>query len=341
MSFDIYWEEQDSHFDAESDDVILDAALRSDVRLPHQCRSGWCGTCRAHMLEGRIHYDEFPLALTQEEADAGYILTCQAHPDTSVRLSVANLEANSPPAQRLTMEVRSVELLAPRVRRLLLRAIDEDAIIEYRPGQYLNILLGDDTARSFSLATAYAFGNEVELHISEIPDGRFTHDLISHIENGEKLEVEIPRGAFTLHLDDWRPMVFVATGTGFAPIRAMLESLLDDGNCPPVTLYWGERTEQDLYAAKELESWASRLFEFNFIPVLSRANGDWNGATGHVQDVLSISNTDLTENSYYICGSPQMVAETKAMLLDKNVPLEYIYSEGFVFEATPQDSSYS
>lgn len=338
MSFEIHWQERDVRFNAESAEHILDAALRADVRLPHQCRSGWCGTCRAKMLEGKVHYQEFPLALTQDEADAGYILTCQAHADAPIELSVADADTAFLPAQRLVMEVRSVELIAPRVRRLLLRAVDEDAVIEYQPGQYLNVLLGDDTARSFSFATAYAFGNEVELHISEIPGGQFTQNVLAQIETGARLEVEVPRGAFTLHPEDWRPLVFVATGTGFAPIRAMLESLLDDGNCPPITLYWGVRTEQDLYAAEELASWANRLFEFRFVPVLSRANGSgWAGATGHVQDVLVQSHEDLSENSYYICGSPKMVAETKAVLLARKVPIEYIYSEGFVFEATPQD----
>ncbi|HEX7385966.1 MAG TPA: 2Fe-2S iron-sulfur cluster-binding protein [Castellaniella sp.] len=317
-------------FEVSRDETILDAALRTGVRLPHECTFGGCGTCRVRLQEGCVHYDEFPMALTPEEAEQGYALACQAHPDTDVVLTPANHGPVLAEPVHTVAEVHQVEPLTADISRLVLQ-LPEDLDCDYRPGQHMNILLPDGAERSFSMASAFPFGNELEFHVRHVPGGAFTQERLPALKAGDALDIEIPKGTFCYHAEDYRPMIFVATGTGFAPIRAMLESLLDDEDCPPVSLYWGMRTEADLYAREELESWLGRLYEFNFVPVLSRAGESWTGRTGHVQDALAQDFQDVSEYAFYLCGSPQMVTDTKRVLLGLGAEMDVIYSDSFTF----------
>lgn len=331
MSYKVRVSDTDQVFEVSRGEKVLDAALRQGVRLPHECTFGGCGTCRVRLQQGSVHYDEFPMALTEEEAAQGYALACQALADCDLVLTPAGKGPALPDPVRMQAAVRAVEPLTPEISRLVLQ-LPEDVDCDYRPGQHLNLLLPDLGERSFSMASAYPFGNEVELHVRHIPGGRFTSGRLAQLAADEVLEVEIPRGTFCYHAEDYRPMVFIATGTGFAPIRAILESLLDDEDCPPVSLYWGMRVEADLYAREELESWKDRLYEFKFVPVLSRAEAGWSGCRGHVQDALAAGLADVPECAFYLCGSPQMVTETKHLLLGLGADLDYIYSDSFTLK---------
>jgi CDP-4-dehydro-6-deoxyglucose reductase len=144
--------------------------------------------------------------------------------------------------------------------------------------------------------------------------------------------VEIPLGSFRLHAEDYRPVVMAATGTGLAPIKSMLESLMDDADCPPVSLYWGVRTEADLYLAHEIRGWGERLYEFNFVPVLSRPGPDWQGRRGHVQDAVAQDFGDLSEHALYLCGSPAMIADAKQRFLARSASADHVYVDGFTFQ---------
>ncbi|MGN6660244.1 MAG: 2Fe-2S iron-sulfur cluster-binding protein, partial [Achromobacter mucicolens] len=132
--------------------------------------------------------------------------------------------------------------------------------------------------------------------------------------------------------EDWRPLIMMATGTGIAPIKAILESLLDNEDCPPVTLYWGMRTEADLYLRDEIESWASRLYEFNFVPVLSRAGADWQGRRGYVQEAVLADHADLSEHAFYLCGAPEMIRQAKSLLAERGASLDHLYADSFTFQ---------
>ena len=320
-------------FEVAAEETILDAAIRSGVRLPHECKLGTCGTCRVKLQEGSVHYDELPMALTEEEAAQGYALACQAHADSDVVLMPDGKDVELPDPVVLHAIVQEIGSLTNDISHLVLRLPDE-ADFNYLPGQHMNIRLPGHGERSFSMASAYPLGNEVDFHIRRVPGGYFTGRQLDNLSTGEVVEVEIPRGTFCYHTGDWRPSIFVATGTGFAPIRAILESLLDEEDCPPISLYWGMRTEGDLYASAELESWASRLYEFKFVPVLSRGDNRWTGRRGHVQDAIREDLPDLSEYACYLCGSPQMVAETKHTLLGLGAELSFIYSDSFSFYHT-------
>jgi CDP-4-dehydro-6-deoxyglucose reductase len=195
----------------------------------------------------------------------------------------------------------------------------------------MNVVLPDGETRSFSMASAPA-GNLVDFHVRRIPGGRYTDQWLGQAQAGAGVEIEAPLGVFSYHEEDWRPLIMMATGTGIAPIKAILESLLDNEDCPPVTLYWGMRTEADLYLRDEIESWAGRLYEFNFVPVLSRAGADWQGRRGHVQQAVLEDHQDLSEHAFYLCGAPDMIHQAKSLLAARGASLDHMYSDSFTFQ---------
>jgi CDP-4-dehydro-6-deoxyglucose reductase, E3 len=328
MTHRVFLLEAGRAFDAEPDEPLLEAAARQGVQLPHECTFGGCGTCRIKLLEGRVAYEEMPLALTEEEAQAGFALACQARACSDLTISVQR-GPELAPAQRGIAVVREMRRLARDVVNLRLE-LEGDAL-RYLPGQYMNVLLDDGTHRSFSMASAPA-GSHVDFHVRQIPGGRFTEGELAQLRAGDRLQVEIPLGNFRLHAEDYRPLLMVATGTGLAPLKAMLESLMGDADCPPVSLYWGARTEADLYLADEIRGWGERLYEFDFVPVLSRADASWTGRRGHVQDAVEQDLQDLSEHAVYLCGSPDMIAEAKRRFLARGASAEHLYADGFTFQ---------
>lgn len=321
-------------FDAAGEESILEAAERAGVRLPHECTLGGCGTCRIKLSAGKVRYDEFPMALTEEEHAEGYALACQARCVSDVVIEPSARGIEFAPPFVTTARVAAIEALTPDIHRLILK-LPEEAGLQYRPGQYMNVCLPDGSTRSFSMASACLSADQVDFHIRRVPGGRFTDQTLAALTPGECLDVELPLGTFCFHEDDWRPMILAATGTGIAPIKAILESLLDDVACPPVTLYWGMRTEADLYLKDVIESWAGRLCEFRFVPVLSRAGPAWSGRRGHVQDAILQDHSDLSEHAFYLCGAPEMIVAAKRAFAARGVDLAYVYSDSFTFQHAP------
>jgi CDP-4-dehydro-6-deoxyglucose reductase, E3 len=315
-------------FEANADESLLAAALRCDVKLPHACTLGGCGTCRVKITEGRVSYAAMPLALSPEEAAQGYALACQAHAETDLVIEVPRIalaEATRQPAL-----VADIATLGDDVVHLSL-VLPELASLAYRPGQHMNLLLPDGTHRSFSMASAPQ-DNLVDFHIRRIPGGRFTAQLAGEVQPGDMLEVEIPLGTFRYHEEDYREILMVATGTGISPLKSMCEALMDDRDCPPVSLYWGGRKAEDLYLDGDIRGWGERLYEFRYQPVLSRADESWRGHRGHVQAAVLRDIPDLSQHSIYLCGSPAMIHDAKQAFLAAGASVDHIYAEGFNFQ---------
>jgi CDP-4-dehydro-6-deoxyglucose reductase len=331
MAHRITWLETGHRFEAESDEAVLSAARRSDVPFAYDCRSGGCGTCRVRVVQGEVRYDdELPMGLSEEEAAAGQALLCQARACSDLVLSADPPDLGTPP-QRLLARVDSVQPLCGDVTRLCLE-LPVDAGFAYRPGQYMNVHLPDGGHRSFSMASAPQ-GAVVDFHIRRIPGGHFTDGGLAQLQPGDALEVELPLGSFCLRPQDYRPIVMLATGTGLAPLKAMLEALQGDPDCPPVSLYWGARTEADLYLHDQIAQWGEGLYEFNYVPVLSRAGDAWTGRRGHVQHaVVQDLAEQLGECAFYLCGSPAMIADAKKTLVAHGADAGFFYSDGFVFQ---------
>lgn len=330
MAHRVLWIQSQESFVVADGETLLDAASRQGIALPHECTFGGCGTCRFQVIEGSVDYEELPLALTEDEHKQGIGLACQARALSDLVISAERTIGCSEPT-RVEVEVAELALLSQDIYHLQLRLPHEHGIV-YRPGQYLNIYLDDMTHRSFSMANSPDNGR-IELQVRRIDGGHFTDHLLNQMQVGQRLSVEMPHGAFYYHEKDYRPMVFAATGTGIAPIKAILESLLDDEDCPPITLYWGMRDEQSLYLAEQIASWDKRLYEFQFIPVLSNPPATWQGRKGYVQDAVLADLPDLSEHAIYLCGSPAMIQDAKARFISAGAEAAHIYSDSFVFQS--------
>lgn len=311
---------------------VLDGALRAGIRLAHECTFGGCGTCRVRVVEGSVGYEEFPMGLSEEEDAAGFALACQARPRGNLVLSTARAEEPAVPARRATAIVQAVAPLGPDVLHLRM-ALPDEAPLDFQPGQYMKILLDDGSHRSFSMASAPG-GNAIDFHVRQIAGGRFTTGQLPRLRPGDKLEVEVPLGNFSLRKEDYRPLLMVATGTGLAPIKSMLESLMDDPDCPPVSLYWGMRSAADLYLHDDIASWGERLYDFQYVPVLSRADESWQGRRGYVHDAVAADIGDLSEHAIYLCGSPNMIRDAKQTFMVLGAQAPFLYADGFTFQHT-------
>lgn len=331
MAFRVQWLEGDTTFSVAPGESVLDAALRQQVALPHDCRFGGCGSCRVQLLDGLVQYEEQPFALTPEDQARGEALACQARPLSDLVLSVAPPLACSPPT-RLQAQVHSVAPLAADVLHLQLQLPDEANLV-YHAGQYMNVLLGDDRHRSFSMASRPDAGR-VDFHVRRIAGGRFTDQALAALRPGDRLDVEVPLGQFRYHAEDERPIAMLATGTGLAPLKAMLETLMDDDDCPPVHLYWGMRDEAGLYLHQQIPAWAERLYEFRYVPVLSRPGAGWTGRAGYVQQALLDDLPELSEHAVYLCGSPTMVAAARSAVLAHGADPDHVYADAFTFQGT-------
>jgi CDP-4-dehydro-6-deoxyglucose reductase len=331
MAHHITWLETGHRFEADGEEAVLSAARRSDVPFAYDCRSGGCGTCRVRIVEGSVRYDDqLPMGLSEEEAAAGQALLCQARACSDLVVSADPPDLGAPP-QRLLARVQSVQPLCGDVTHLRLELpVDDD--FRFRPGQYMNVHLPDGGHRSFSMASCPS-GAVVDFHIRRIPGGRFTDGDLTQLQVGDALEVELPLGSFCLHPQDYRPIVMLATGTGLAPLKAMLDSLKGDEDCPPIHLYWGARTEADLYLDAEIRTWGEGLYEFHYVPVLSRAGADWPGRRGHVQQAVIEDLADqLGDCAFYLCGSPAMIADAKSTLVENGADAAFFYSDSFLFQ---------
>ena len=319
-----------SSFDVEANESVLAAALRENITLAHDCKSGTCGTCRAKLLDGAYAYREEPMGISPEETAEGYLLLCQARPKSDLGVDAELLPAVAAEPRRRTARVRSIEAYSPTVAHLTLELPDMEKF-DFLPGQHVSIFLGDGRPRSFSMASAPK-GNVIDFHIRKIPGGTFTDGRLAQLGAGDLLDVELPLGSFFLRKQDFRPLLMVATGTGLAPIRSMLDALMDDPDCPPVALFWGGRTRSDLYLHDEIGTWGDRLSDFRYFPVLSRPDSDWQGRRGYVQEAAVAEIEDISEPAIYLCGSPLMVADAKSRFIAAGASLNHIYTDSFLFQ---------
>jgi CDP-4-dehydro-6-deoxyglucose reductase len=314
---------------------VLAAALNANLNLAHDCKSGTCSTCRVKLVEGAISYREEPMGLLPEEAEAGFALACQALPVTDLVIEAEVMPPLAAAPERREAVVCGLRRFSPDVTHLTLELPGLEAFT-YLPGQHVSILLPDGRPRSFSMASAPK-ANRFDLHIRRIPGGAFTEGRLPGLKAGERLDVELPLGSFFLRKEDFRPLLMVATGTGLAPIKSILESLMDEPDSPPALLYWGAREPGGLYLNDEIAGWRERMAEFDYRPVLSRAGPDWQGRRGYVQDAVLAEVEDLSEYAIYLCGSPNMVASAKAAFIAAGASLNHIYADSFLFQHNRQD----
>jgi CDP-4-dehydro-6-deoxyglucose reductase len=321
-------------FDAPADANVLDAALAQGVTLSYSCRTGTCGACRVRLVEGRIEYPQGePLGLTDEERAEGYMLACQAHAAGPLRLEARVVEATAGlPIKTLPARVARMERLSHDVMGLWLKlpAVER---LQFLAGQYLDVLLLGGERRSFSIANAPHEDEFIELHVRHVPGGSFTTRVFEEIHEKALLRIQGPLGTFFLREDSARPILMLAGGTGFAPLRGMLVHARAAGITRPITLYWGVRARRDLYAGAWCERWMSEMPGFRFVPVLSEPDADWSGARGWVHDALLAEHAaDLAAHDVYMAGPPPMVAAARDSFHRAGLPDAQLYYDSFDFQ---------
>jgi CDP-4-dehydro-6-deoxyglucose reductase len=339
MPFKITIEPSGHTFTAEAGETVLESALREGFTLPYGCRNGACGSCKGKVLAGQVDYGDYQSAtLTDEDKANGLALFCCARPLSDLVIESREIGATKDiQVKTIPCRVQKLEKVSPDVAVLSLK-LPASERLQFLAGQYIDILLKDGKRRSFSLANAPHDDEFLQLHVRHVAGGTFTDYVFNQMQEKAILRFEGPLGTFFLREDSDKAIILLATGTGFAPIKGIVEHAMFTGIKRPITLYWGGRHKGDLYMFDLAEKWAAEHANFKFVPVLSRpaAEDHWTGRTGHVQDCALADHPDLTQCQVYACGSPVMVAEAHKTLVAAGLPDEEFYSDAFTFAKDAQ-----
>jgi CDP-4-dehydro-6-deoxyglucose reductase len=332
MPFHITIQPSGHSFEAGEGETILESALRHGFTLPYGCRNGACGSCKGKVLSGRVDYGDYQsTALTDEEKAAGFALFCCARPLSDLVIESREVAvAGDIQVKTIPCRVQRIEKPSPDVAVLYLK-LPASERLQFLAGQYIDILLKDGKRRSFSLANAPHDDALLQLHVRHVPGGAFTEYVFTSMQEKTILRFEGPLGTFFLREDSDKPIIMLATGTGFAPIKSMLEHAFHVGITRPITLYWGGRHRQDLYMLELPRQWEQSHANFRFVPVLSQPapEDQWTGRTGHVQDCALADHPDMAGFEVYACGSPAMVNEAHRLLVKAGLPEEAFFSDAF------------
>ena len=339
MTFTVTVQPSGRTFTVLRDEPILLAAIRQGVGLPYGCKDGACGSCKCRLLEGRvIHGAHQSKALSAAEEDAGFTLTCQAAAQTDLVIEARTVPgAGEYPVRKMPTRVISIEKPAPDVA-LLKMQLPANEPLRYRPGQYIEFILRDGARRSYSMANApHTQGDKpgIELHLRHMPGGKFTDHVFGAMKEKEILRIEGPFGSFFLREDSARPIVLLASGTGFAPIKAIIEHMQFKGMGRPAVLYWGCRSRADLYLHDWATNAAEQMPQLTYIPVLSepKAQDLWAGRTGLVHEAVMQDLPDLSAHQVYACGAPIMVESAQRDFIGIcGLPAQEFYADAFTSE---------
>ena len=339
MTFTITVQPSGRTFQAQTSETLLAAGIRQGIALPYGCKDGACGSCKCRLLSGSVvHGAHQTKALSGEEEAAGYVLTCCGTAQSDVVLESRQVSAaGALPIKKMPVRVSSLERASHDVIVLKLQLPAADAF-QYHAGQYVEFLLQGGDRRSYSMANAphtQAAGPQMELHIRHMPGGKFTDQVFGTMKEKDILRIEGPFGSFYLREDSDKPIVLLASGTGFAPIKAILQHMAHAGITRPVTLYWGGRRPTDLYQAAWVQAQLGVMPNLRYVPVISDAlpEDGWTGRTGFVHQAVLQDLPDLSDYQVYACGAPIVVESARADYARAGLPEDEFFADSFTSEA--------
>ncbi|NYT61349.1 CDP-6-deoxy-delta-3,4-glucoseen reductase [Alcaligenaceae bacterium] len=340
MSFKVTVQPSNHEFTVQDGQTVLDAALEAGIVLPYSCRNGACSTCKGKVVAGSYDAGACPeQILSPEDLAQGYTLFCQARPTSDLLIEAHEIRmASDIQIRKMPSRVMEIEQAASDVMVVKLQLPAADPFRFYA-GQYIEFILKDGRRRSYSMATPPTENNLVELHIRHMPGGVFTDHVFgtgaTQMKVREILRVEGPFGSFFLRDDSDKPIVFLASGTGFAPIKAIVERMIANGDQRRAVLYWGGRRPADLYMHDKAVEWASTLPNFTYVPVVSDALAEdaWTGRTGYVHLAVLHDIPDLSQYQVYACGAPVMVDNARRDFLQSGLPEDDFFADAFTTEA--------
>ncbi|MEY4756698.1 MAG: CDP-6-deoxy-L-threo-D-glycero-4-hexulose-3-dehydrase reductase [Pseudomonadota bacterium] len=340
MSFQISVEPSGLHFLADETETLLAAGIRQGIGLPYGCKDGACGSCKCKKISGTVvHGPHQAKALSDEEEARGLVLTCCAMAQSDVVLESRQVTAGGLPVKKMPARVVSLEKKSHDVIMLKLQLPAND-VMKFHAGQYIEFSLRDGSRRSYSMANAPhtldVAPPTVELHIRHMPGGKFTDVVFSTMKEKDVLRVEGPYGSFFLREESGKPLVLLASGTGFAPIKALIEHMQHRGIVRPATLYWGGRRPADLYLADWVETRLAEMPHLRYVPVVSNAEAEdhWTGRTGFVHQAVLQDFPDLSGHQVYACGAPIVVDSARRdYVAQGGLPVDEFYADSFTSAA--------
>lgn len=337
MNFRVSLSPSGHSFEVAEQEPILQAGLTAGISLPYGCRMGTCTTCRGKVVSGRVDLGHVhPSYLTEADREQGYALLCQAKPLSDVVVEVEELPRLVPP-EKFPAMVRRITKLTPDVAIVDLR-LPLHLNLHFAAGQYVDVLLPDGARRSYSIASAPKTAGTIDLqiHVRHMPGGVFTDRVFTTLKERDKLSCEGPLGTFFLRDDSDKPVVLLATGTGYGPIRSLILDAFQRKITRPMTFYWGARTKRDLYLLEEPLQWAQAHDNFRFVPLLTRPlpEDSWDGRTGYVQHAAMADFSDLSNYEVYACGSPAMVDSARhEFVSQRGLEARNYHADAFVTQA--------
>ncbi|MDX9699818.1 MAG: CDP-6-deoxy-delta-3,4-glucoseen reductase [Rhodocyclaceae bacterium] len=335
MQFKIQIAPDDLEFVADDAQTILEAALAAGLLLPYSCRDGACGACKAELLQGSVcGVPENTPALSADDLARGQTLLCQAKPLSDLHIRPRSIaRVGDIPARKMPCRVQTLERAADDVMIVTLKLPSSEQF-RFRAGQYVDFLLSDGRRRSFSIASPPEVTDTIELHVRKVAGGHFTGHVFETMKARDILRMEGPLGSFFLREDSDRPIILLAGGTGFAPIKSIVEHAIATGCTRPMRLYWGARNRAGLYQDTLARSWETRLPDFRYTPVLSEATPEeaWQGRSGLVHHVVMEDYPDMQLHEVYACGAPAMIEVARQDFFGRcKLPEAHFHADAFTF----------
>ncbi|MBC8212898.1 MAG: 2Fe-2S iron-sulfur cluster binding domain-containing protein [Gammaproteobacteria bacterium] len=326
VNFKVTLAPSNRQFEIAEGSTILDAAARSQLSLAHGCRDGSCGSCKSRVLSGQISHPDNCAGITPDELAKGYVLSCVATADSDIQLeSDWYPELDGIKAALFPCKVDSISFPASDIAILTLR-LPADSIVNYLPGQYID-LIWKGLRRSYSIACANTQGAGLELHIRQLAHGVFSDLVFNQLKPGTLLRLEGPHGTFFVR-DSEAPIIFLAGGTGFAPIKAMIERLFEQHSTRSIHLYWGAASVDHLYSGLP-DEWHKKYQNFSYTPVISSDDTGWSGHRGLVHQAVLDDHSDLRPFEVYACGSADMITVAKTEFVGRRLLAEHFFSDAF------------
>jgi CDP-4-dehydro-6-deoxyglucose reductase len=341
VSYQVTLKASGKQFTVTQDETLLEAALRQNMNLPYGCKNGACGSCKGRVIEGQvIHGQHSASAMSKTEETAGSTLFCCAHPQSDLVIEAREVQgAGDIAIRKVPCRVNLIDKPSSDVAILKLQLPAAERF-QFLAGQYLEFLLKDGQRRAYSIANAPDQEGPLELHIRHLPGGLFTDFVFGvttpALKEKDILRFEGPLGSFFLREDSKKPIIFVAAGTGFAPIKSIIEQMQAKKIQRPICLYWGGRRPSDLYLDQLCKTWEQEISEFQYIPVISDALpvDAWSGRTGFVHQAAMADHPDMKGFQVYACGAPVMVNAARDDFSSKcHLPEEEFFADSFTSAA--------
>ena len=321
-------------FDVKLSQTVLQAAIDAGVNLPYGCRNGACGSCKGQLISGKVMHDDYQRsAMTDEELAAGNALFCCARPledcviECRELTDIHGIKPRILPARMLKKEKLSHDVMA------LYLQLPASERLQFMAGQYIEFILKDGKRRAFSIANAPHEEGALELHLRLIAHGQFTEYVFNEMPEKAILRIEAPFGTFYLREESQKPIIFVAGGTGFAPIKVIIEHMIHSQNPRQILLYRGVRSLEDLYMDDLCKRWAEHMPNITYIPVLSepKPEDNWQGRTGFVHSAVLEDIKELSGFQAYVCGAPVMVDVAHKAFVEQGLSADEFFSDAFTY----------